>query len=100
METNYFECPNCPNGHGGYERTRHIQITGAEECAASGTSKLSKRILGICGGISDASGLSSVLNHFYGKTWKCSKCGMLTVREHDGTIRAYKVAHGNFWIKK
>lgn len=94
METNYFICPNCPNGHGGWERTRHIEVSNAEAMARQVDGKRAKSVCSSFGRFVDYSGLGKCVDMVIGlKYWKCTKCGMISERTAEGEIKHY-------WIDK
>lgn len=92
METNYFICPNCPDGNGKYKRTRHVEISNAAASAACGDTSTSRKILGTIGFIADKTKLGTIAKLATGcKNWKCTECGMISERTHDGTINVFKI---------
>ena len=60
MGTNYFICPNCPDGNGKYQRTHHVEISNAEESASCGDTSTSRKILGTIGFIADKTNLGAI----------------------------------------
>lgn len=62
MGTNYFICPNCPDGNGKYQRTHHVEISNAEASAFCGDTSTSRKILGTIGFIADKTNLGANSN--------------------------------------
>ena len=60
MGTNYFICPNCPDGNGKYQRTHHVEISNAEASASCGDTSTSRKILGTIGFIADKTNLGAI----------------------------------------
>ena len=60
MGTNYFICPNCPDGNGKYQRTHHVEISNAEVSASCGDTSTSRKILGTIGFIADKTNLGAI----------------------------------------
>lgn len=92
METNYFICPNCPDGHGGWERTRHIEVSAAEVLAREFDGSKAKGAMSALGRFVDYTGIRKAIDMIDGiKCWKCTKCGMISERTADGEAKHYMI---------
>lgn len=84
MKTNSFKCPHCN------KYTRHITISMREQFASEGAPQI---IQFLFGSVNDYLGTAKVGELLTGNNhWKCTECGLYTLRSSDGTIK-WKGSH-------
>ena len=84
MKTNSFKCPYCNN------YTRHITISMRERFASDGAPQV---IQFLFGSVNDYLGTAKLGELLTGNNhWKCTECGLYTLRSSDGTIK-WKGSH-------
>ena len=84
MKTNSFKCPYCN------KYTRHITISAREQFASDGAPQVIQFLFGSVNDFLGTPKLGELLtgnNH-----WKCTECGLYTLRSSDGTIK-WKGSH-------
>ena len=84
MKTNSFKCPHCN------KYTRHITISMREYFASEGAPQAVQFLFG---SVNDYLGTAKVGELLTGRNhWKCTECGLYTLRSSDGTIK-WKGSH-------